>query len=100
MQSVSNRNKCGKRTTSRVETAKCTNDEDGEINASDTDNQENEIKNIPFKPSETKDSRTPVQPISIKNLDLDDTVIVNEDRMGEDYHMVTGATKSLFSQIY
>ena len=32
------------------------------------------------------DLETPVQPENIQNLDLDDTLIVNKDRIGEDYH--------------
>ena len=71
--------------TSRRETPKNTNKEDGETNASDTENQEKKQDNL-FRPSESKELRTPVQPIFIQNFDLDDTVIKNEDPIGEDYH--------------
>ena len=57
----------------------------GEINASDTDDQENKKQDNPFRPSETNEIRTPRQLICIQNLVLDDTVIVNEDRIGENY---------------
>ena len=40
-----------------------------------------------------------MQPLSIQNIDLNDSVVINEDRTGEDYHnMVTGATKPLHRQ--
>ena len=48
--------------------------------------QENRIQDNPFRPSETNELRTPIQPVSIPNLDLDDTVIINENRTEEDYH--------------
>ena len=30
--------------------------------------------------------RTPIQPLSIQNIDLNDSVVINEDRTQEDYH--------------
>ena len=62
-------------------------DNDCEINASDIENQENEVLHNLFRPSEINELRTPIQPIGFQNIDLDDIVIVNEDRTGEDYHM-------------
>ena len=73
-------------TTSRMETPKHINNNDGELNASDTENQESRLHDNPFRPSETNDLRTPCQPIPIHNLDLDGTVIINKDRAEEDYH--------------
>ena len=60
-------------TTSRIETPYYINSEDGDINASDTKNQENRLQDNPFRPSETNELRTQIQPISIQNVDLDDT---------------------------
>ena len=34
----------------------------------------------------------------MQNIDLNYSVVINEDRRGEDYHMVTGATKPLHRQ--
>ena len=58
--------------TSRIETPECTNDKDGETNAFDTDNQESEIQDNPFRLSGTNELRSPVQPIFNHNFDLDD----------------------------
>ena len=74
------RRKDNEQTTSRIATPKHINNDDGEINASDTENQENRIQDNPFGPSEINELRTPIQPISIQNLDLDDTVTINENR--------------------
>ena len=68
MQSVSSRKNC-EQTTSRIETSKRTNDRDGERNASDTDDQENEIQNNPFGPSGSFELGTPVQSMSLQNFD-------------------------------
>ena len=73
IQSVSN--KKIEQTTSRIRMPKCTNDEDGELAASDTDNQENEMHDNSFRPSDTNEHRTPIQPICIQNFDLDDSPI-------------------------
>ena len=67
MQSISNEKNCEK-SLSKVETPNRTNNKDGEINASDTDNQENEIGNN-LRPSGTNELRTSVQPISLQYLD-------------------------------
>ena len=42
--------------------------------------------------------RTPIQPLSMQNIDINDFVVKNQDHTGEDYHMVTGATKPLHRQ--
>ena len=62
------RRKDTEQTTLRIETLKHMNNGDGEINASDTENQENRIQDIPFRPSEGNEPRTPIQPISVQNL--------------------------------
>ena len=69
------RRKGNGQTTSRIETPIYINSDDGEINASDTENQESRLKDNPFRPSETNELRTQIQPISIPNVDLDETVI-------------------------
>ena len=84
--------------TPRAGTSKYTSNEDGEENASEPENQECEIQDSPFRPSKLNELRTPIQPLSIQNIDLNDSVVINEDRTGEDYHMVTGATKPLHRQ--
>ena len=85
LQSASSRKYYGI-TTSKLETPNSVNKEDGEIKASDTDDEENEIQNYSFRPSGINELRTPIPPVYIQKLDLDDTVIVNIDRTGEDYH--------------
>ena len=69
-----------------LKTLKCMNYNDGEINASDTENQENSAQYNPFSPSETSEHRTPIQPIPSKNLVIDNVEIKNEDRTIKDYH--------------
>ena len=73
-------------TTSRIETPKCPYNKVGELDGSDSDNQENEIPDNHFTPSGSNELRTLLQRIFIRNLDLDDTLIVNEDRIGDNYH--------------
>ena len=73
-------------TASRVETSRSTNDRDGEVNECDTYNQDNEIQDNPIRPSETNELRTPIKPSRIPNFDLDDTVIENQHRTGDDYN--------------
>ena len=70
----------------RAGTSKYTSNEDGEENASEPENQECEIQDNPFRPSNLNELRTPMQPLSIQNIDLNDSVVINEDRTGEDYH--------------
>ena len=80
-QSVPNR-----QNTSRAGNLKYTSNEDGEENASEPENQEREIQDNPFRPSNLNELRTPIQPLSIQNIDLIDSVVINEDRTQEDYH--------------
>ena len=96
-QSVPNR-RYRERNTPRAGTSKYTSNEDSEENASEPENQECEIQDNPFRPSNFNELRTPVQPLSIQNINLNDSVVINEDRTQEDYHMVTGATKPLHRQ--
>ena len=106
-QSVPNR-RCREQNTPRAGTLKYTSNEDGEENASEPENQECEIQDNPFRPSNMNELRTPIQPLSIQNMmtlwslpkqmTLNDSVVINEDRTQEDYHMVTGATKPLHPQ--
>ena len=96
-QSVPNR-RYREQNTPRAGTSKYASNEDGEENASEPENQECEIQVNPFKPSNLNELREPIQPLSMQNIDLNDSVVTNEDRTGEDYHMVTGATKPLNRQ--
>ena len=84
-QSVPNR-RFREQNTPRAGTSKYTSNEDGEENASEPENQECEIQDNPFRPSNSNELRTPMQPLSIQNIDLNDSVVINEDRTGEDYH--------------
>ena len=96
-QSVPNR-RYQEQNTPKAGTSKYISNEDGEENASEPENQECEIQDNPFRPSNLNELRTPMQPLSIQNIDLNDSVVINEDRTQEDYHMVTGATKPLHRQ--
>ena len=84
-QSVPNR-RYREQNTPKAGTSKYTSNEDGEENASEPENQECEIQDNPFRPSNLNELRTPIQPLSIQNIDLNDSVVINEDRTGEDYH--------------
>ena len=84
-QSVPNR-RYREQNTPRAGTSKYASNEDGEENASELENQECEIQDDPFRPSNLNELRTPIQPVSIQNIDLNDSVIINEDCTGEDYH--------------
>ena len=96
-QSVPNRRN-REQNTPKAGTSKYISNEDGEENASEPENRECEIQGNPFRPSNLNELRTPMQPLSIQTIDLNDSVVINEDRTGEDYHMVTGATKPLHRQ--
>ena len=82
--------------TPQAGTSRNANYRDDEVNASE--NQENKTQDNPFRPPNNDELRTPMQPLNIQNMHLDDSVVINEDRIGEDYHMVTGATKPLHRQ--
>ena len=84
-QSVPNR-RYREQNTPRAGTSNYTNNEDGEENASEPENQECEIQGNPFRPSNLNELETPIQPLSIQNIDLNDSVVINEDRTEEDYH--------------
>ena len=96
-QSVPNR-RYREQNTPRAGTSKYISNEDGEEKASEPENQEREIQDNPFRPSNLNELRTPMQPLNIQNIDLNDSVVMNEDCTQEDYHMVTGATKPLHRQ--
>ena len=84
-QSVPNR-RYREQNTSKAGTSKYISNEDGEENASEPENQECEIEVNPFRPSNLNELRTPMQPLSIQNIDLNDSVVINEDHAQEDYH--------------
>ena len=84
--------------TPKAGTSKYIDNEGDEENASEPENQEYEIQDNPFRPSNLNELRTPIQPLNMQNINLNDSVAINEDRTGEDYHMVTGATKPLHRQ--
>ena len=84
-QSVHSR-KYQEQNTPQVGTSKNTSNRDDEANASEPENQENEIQDNPFRSSNMNELRMPMQPLNIQNIDLNDSVVINEDRAGEDYH--------------
>ena len=57
-----------------------------EENASEPENQDCEIQDNPFSPSNLNELRTPIQHLSIHNIDLNESVVINEDCTGEEYH--------------
>ena len=71
--------------TPQVGTSKNTINRDDEANASEPENQENEIQDNRFRPS-NNELRTPMKTLNIQNIDLNDSVVINEDRTGEDFH--------------
>ena len=86
-QSVTNR-RYREQNTPRAGTSKYASNEDGEENASEPENQECEIQDNPFRPSNLNELRTPMQPLSMQNIDLNDSVVTNEDRTGDDFHII------------
>ena len=84
-QSVPNR-RYREQNTPSAGTSKHTSNEDDEENASEPEMQECEIQDNPFRPSNLNELRTPIQHLSIQNIDLNDPVVINEDRSKEDYH--------------
>ena len=85
-QSIPSR-RCQERNIPRTGTSKYIDNEGDEENASEPENQENEIQDNPFRPSNMNELRTPIQPMSMQSIDLNDSVVINEDRTGEDYHI-------------
>ena len=61
-----------KQNTPQVGTSKNINYGDDEENASDPEDQENEIQDNPFRPSSMNELRTPMQPLNIQNIDLNE----------------------------
>ena len=86
------------RNASKTVTSKYNDNEDDEENAIEPENQESGIQDNPFRPSNMNELRTPMQPLNIQNIDLKESVVINEDRTGEDYYMVTRVTKPLHRQ--
>ena len=84
--------------TPRAGTSKYTSNEYGEENASEPENQECEIQDNPFRPSNLNELRTPMQPLSTQNIDLNNSVVINEDRTEEDYHRSKGLT--IFNNVF
>ena len=78
-QSVPNR-RYREQNTPKAGISKYISNEDGGENASEPENQECEIQDNPFRPSNLNELRTPIQPLSIQNIDLNDSVVINEDR--------------------
>ena len=65
--------------TPQAGTSKNTNNKDDEGNASELKDQENEIQDSPFRPSNMNELRTPMQHLIIQNIDLNDSVVIHED---------------------
>ena len=74
--------------TPKAGTSKNIDNEGDEENASEPENQEYEIQDNPFRPSNLNELRTPIQPLNMQNINLNDSVAINEDRTGEDYHSI------------
>ena len=60
-----------------------------ERHASDNQNTDLEDKYYPFRAPEMRNSRHPVEPVFQNELDLNETVLINENSNEEDYHMLT-----------
>ena len=56
------------------------------------------MQDNPFRPSNMNELRTPIQPMSMQNIDINDSVVINEDRTGEDYHSKNFIRKIHFLQ--
>ena len=74
--------------TPQAATSKNKNTKDDEANASEPEDQENEIQDSPFRPSNMNEFKTPMKPLNLQNIDLNDSVVINEDRIGEYYHNI------------
>ena len=83
----------------QVGTSKNINNRDDEENASEPEGQEIEIQDNPFTPSNMNELKTPMQPPIIQNIDLNDSVIINENRAEEDYHIVLARYERTFDVI-
>ena len=84
-QSVPNRQH-REQNTPRAGISKYIDNEGDEENAYEPENQECEVQGNPFRPSKLNELRTPIQPLSIQDIDINDSVVTNEDRTQEDYH--------------
>ena len=73
-QSVPNR-RYREQNTPRAGTSKYIENEDDEENASEPENQECETQDNPFRPSNLNELRTPIQPLNMQNIDLNDSVV-------------------------
>ena len=78
-------NKYQEQNTPQAGFSKNINKGDDKSNASDIENQENRTQDSPFRPSNNDELRTPMQPLNIQNIDLNDSVVINKD-CTDDYH--------------
>ena len=70
----------------KARTSKNVDNEGDEEHASEIENQKCEIQDNLSRPSNLNELRMPIQPLSMQNIDLNDSEVINEDRIGEDYH--------------
>ena len=56
------------------------------VHASNFENTDSENEDFPLKASGSKDLRRPAKPLYRNEIDLDETMISNEDSEDEDYH--------------
>ena len=84
-QSVPNR-RYQEQNSPQVGTSENTNNRNDEAKAFEPGNQESEIQDNPFGLFNMNELRTPMQSLNIQNINLNDSVVKNEDRTGEDYH--------------
>ena len=58
------------------------------VHASNFENTDSENEDYPLKASGSKDLKHPARPLYRNEIDLDETMISNEDSEEEDYHMI------------
>ena len=66
--------------------------------ASNIKNNKNRIQGNHFLSSDMDELRQPTTPLGVVNETLDETIVINENRHEDDYHMVTGPTKNILRQ--
>ena len=65
-----------------------TKNKDDEANAYEPEDQETEIHDSTFRPSNINEFKTQMQPLNIQNIDLNDSMVANEDHIRDDYHNI------------
>ena len=68
------------------------------VHASCNKNSHSEDEGYPLQASKMKDIRHPAKPLHRSEMNLDATIVSEEDSEEDDYHMVTGANRQLHRQ--